>query len=123
MTLEGIQAALQAGAGAVIAKSVNEAPGAARQLDIAEYVMLNSGMDYFAVGAGQELDASLFCRSGLSAGAAQSVASDAGARGPRKRARMTPTWRGKVASRVCRRARRRRVSRPAMEAAGLRSMS
>lgn len=35
MTLEGIRAALKASAGAVIAKSVNEAPGAARQLDIA----------------------------------------------------------------------------------------
>jgi dihydroorotate dehydrogenase len=64
MTLEGIQAALQAGAGAVIAKSVNEAPGAARQLDIAEYVMLNSGWT-ISPWERAEVDASLFCRSGL----------------------------------------------------------
>jgi dihydroorotate dehydrogenase (NAD+) catalytic subunit len=64
MTLEGIQAALQAGAGAVIAKSVNEAPGAARQLDIAEYVMLNSGWT-ISPWEWAEVDASLFCRSGL----------------------------------------------------------
>ena len=64
MTLEGIRAALQAGAGAVIAKSVNEAPGAARQLDIAEYVMLDSG---WAISPWERagLEASLFCRSGL----------------------------------------------------------
>jgi dihydroorotate dehydrogenase len=64
MTLGGIRAALKAGAGAVVAKSVNEAPGAARQLDIAEYVMLDS--DWAITSwerAGRE--ASLFCRSGL----------------------------------------------------------
>jgi len=64
MSLEGIRAALKAGAGAVVAKSVNEAPGAARQLDIAEYVMLDSG---WAISPWERagLDASLFCRSGL----------------------------------------------------------
>ncbi len=64
MSLEGIRAALKAGAGAVIAKSVNEAPGAARLLDIAEYVMLDSG---WAISPWERagLDASLFCRSGL----------------------------------------------------------
>ena len=64
MTLGGIRAALKAGAGAVVAKSVNEAPGAARQLDIAEYVMLDSD---WAVASWEraELEASLFCRSGL----------------------------------------------------------
>ena len=64
MTPEGIRAALRAGAGAVIAKSVNEAPGAARQLDIAEYVLLDSG---WAISSWDRagLDASLFCRSGL----------------------------------------------------------
>ena len=64
MTREGICAALKAGAGAVIAKSVNEAPGAARQLDIAEYMMLDSGwviLPWDDAG----LEASLFCRSGL----------------------------------------------------------
>ncbi len=64
MTLAGIRAALDAGAGAVIAKSVNEAPGAARQLDIAEYVMLDSG-GAIVPWERAELDASLFCRSGL----------------------------------------------------------
>ncbi len=64
MTLAGIRAALAAGAGAVIAKSINEAPQAARQLEAAEYVMLD------AEGAvtpweSAKLDASLFCRSGL----------------------------------------------------------
>ncbi|MGH7914654.1 MAG: tRNA-dihydrouridine synthase [Candidatus Binataceae bacterium] len=64
MTPEGIGAALKAGAGAVIAKSINESPGAARQLDIAEYALLDS--DWVASpwhDAG--LEASLFCRSGL----------------------------------------------------------
>src|SRR5579863_2332371 len=64
MTLGGIRAALDAGAGAVVAKSVNEAPAAARQLDIAEYVMLDSNWQVTPwEQAG--LDASLFCRSGL----------------------------------------------------------
>lgn len=64
MTLEGVRAALKAGAGAVIAKSVNEAPGAARQLDIAEYVMLDSA---WAISPWDDagLEDSLFCRSGL----------------------------------------------------------
>jgi len=64
MTLEGMRAALKAGAGAVIAKSVNEAPAAARQLDIAEYVMLDSE---WAISPWNDakLEASLFCRSGL----------------------------------------------------------
>jgi dihydroorotate dehydrogenase len=64
MTPEGISAALKAGAGAVIAKSVNEAPGAARQLDIAEYMMLDSGWA-ISPWADAGLEASLFCRSGL----------------------------------------------------------
>jgi len=64
MTLEGIRAALDAGAGAVVAKSVNEAPGAARQLDIADYVMLDAS---WTVTPWEQagFDASLFCRSGL----------------------------------------------------------
>ena len=51
MTEAGIRAALRAGAAGVIAKSVNEQPGAARQLDRADYAWLNDG--------------SLFNRSGL----------------------------------------------------------
>jgi len=64
MTIEGIRAALDAGAGAVVAKSVNEAPGAARQLDIADYVMLDANWTV-TPWERAELDASLFCRSGL----------------------------------------------------------
>jgi len=51
MTEAGIRAALRAGAAGVIAKSVNEQPGAARQLDRADYAWLADG--------------SLFNRSGL----------------------------------------------------------
>jgi dihydroorotate dehydrogenase (NAD+) catalytic subunit len=60
MTEAGIRAALRAGAAGVIAKSVNEHPGAGRQLDRADYVRLD------ATGtptAGQGV--SLFNRSGL----------------------------------------------------------
>jgi dihydroorotate dehydrogenase (NAD+) catalytic subunit len=64
MTLAGIRAALDAGAGAVVAKSVNEAPAAARQLDIAEYVMLDASWRV-TPWAQAGLEASLFCRSGL----------------------------------------------------------
>jgi dihydroorotate dehydrogenase len=64
MTPEGIAAALKAGTGAVIAKSINEAPAAARQLDIAEYVLLSTE---WAIEPWENAtqDASLFCRSGL----------------------------------------------------------
>ncbi len=51
MTEAGIRAALRAGAAGVIAKSVNEQPGAAQQLDRADYAWLADG--------------SLFNRSGL----------------------------------------------------------
>jgi dihydroorotate dehydrogenase (NAD+) catalytic subunit len=51
MTEAGIRAALHAGAAGVIAKSVNEQTGAARQLDRADYAWLDDG--------------SLFNRSGL----------------------------------------------------------
>lgn len=60
MTPAGIRAALQAGAAGVIAKSVNEQPAAARQLDRADYARLDAaGMPT----AGQGV--SLFNRSGL----------------------------------------------------------
>ncbi|HVA41330.1 MAG TPA: hypothetical protein VNF49_11745, partial [Candidatus Binataceae bacterium] len=64
MTRAGIDAALAAGAAAVISKSINESPDAARQLDIADYVALDCGgaiVPWESAGAG----ASLFCRSGL----------------------------------------------------------
>jgi dihydroorotate dehydrogenase len=54
MTEAGVRAALAAGAAGVIAKSVNERPEAARQLDLADYATLDVG------GA-----RSLFNRSGL----------------------------------------------------------
>jgi dihydroorotate dehydrogenase (NAD+) catalytic subunit len=41
ITEAGIRAALAAGAGGVIAKSVNERPGAAKQLDLADYAALD----------------------------------------------------------------------------------
>jgi dihydroorotate dehydrogenase len=62
MTEAGIRAALQAGAAGVIAKSVNEQPAAARQLDYADYLRMDeTGMPAPWSGNGR----SLFCRSGL----------------------------------------------------------
>jgi len=62
MTEAGIRAALAAGAGSVIAKSVNEQESAARQLDRADYALLD------AKGSSTPWNksaVSLFCRSGL----------------------------------------------------------
>ncbi len=59
MTEAGIRAALRAGAAGVIAKSVNEQPAAARQLDRADYAQLDAG------GAPVAHGVSIFCRSGL----------------------------------------------------------
>jgi dihydroorotate dehydrogenase (NAD+) catalytic subunit len=59
MTESGIRAALRAGAAGVIAKSVNEQPAAARQLDRADYAQLD------ATGAPVAHGISIFCRSGL----------------------------------------------------------
>ena len=60
----GIRACLDAGAAAVVAKSVNESPAAARQLNIADYALIG--------GEGNETpwpartgDETLLCRSGL----------------------------------------------------------
>ncbi len=64
MSLQGIRAALHAGAGAVIAKSINESPQAARQLEAAEYAMLDAD-GIVTPWESAHLDASLFCRSGL----------------------------------------------------------
>jgi dihydroorotate dehydrogenase (NAD+) catalytic subunit len=60
MTEAGIRAALHAGAAGVIAKSVNEHPAGARQLDRADYVRLDT---HGVPTAGQGV--SLFNRSGL----------------------------------------------------------
>ena len=59
MTEAGIRAALRAGVAGVIAKSVNERPEAAAQLDRADYVELD------AAGAPVAHGVSLFNRSGL----------------------------------------------------------
>lgn len=64
MTEAGIRAALDAGAGAVIAKSVNESPQAAKQLDTADYVLLDQHWNPVPWDTADR-HASLFCRSGL----------------------------------------------------------
>jgi dihydroorotate dehydrogenase len=61
MTEAGIRAALAAGAAGVIAKSVNEQPAAARQLDKADYLALDAA----GAPATGRPGASLFNRSGL----------------------------------------------------------
>ncbi|WNF00901.1 hypothetical protein PS467_38995 [Streptomyces luomodiensis] len=64
MTERGILACLDAGAGAVVAKSVNESPAAARQLLIADYALLDRAgdqVDWRRRGG----DETLLCRSGL----------------------------------------------------------
>lgn len=66
MTEAGIKACLDAGAGAVIAKSINESPDAARQLDIADYRMLAPDWSVVPWSAGRtDPTGSFFCRSGL----------------------------------------------------------
>jgi dihydroorotate dehydrogenase len=64
MTEDGIHACVDAGAGAVIAKSVNESPAAARQLDIADYRLLDDNLAAveWTSATGAE---TLFNRSGL----------------------------------------------------------
>lgn len=64
MTEEGIRACLDAGAGAVVAKSVNELPAAARQLAAADYTLLDDELRPVPWGAatGAEI---LLNRSGL----------------------------------------------------------
>ena len=65
MTADGIRAAIDAGAGAVIAKSVNESPAAAAQLAKADYVLLDDDFHPVPWNSLKRLNASLFCRSGL----------------------------------------------------------
>jgi dihydroorotate dehydrogenase len=64
MTEAGIRAALAAGAGGVIAKSINESEAAARQLDRADYVQLTRDNEPTNWERGG-LDHSLLNRSGL----------------------------------------------------------
>jgi dihydroorotate dehydrogenase len=63
MTESGIRAALSAGAAGVIAKSVNEQPAAARQLDHADYAWLDREQNQIDHA---DPRGALFCRSGLS---------------------------------------------------------
>lgn len=65
MTESGILACLRAGAGAVVAKSINEAPAAARQLAAADYVLLNPELNPVPWAEADGTNESLFCRSGL----------------------------------------------------------
>jgi dihydroorotate dehydrogenase len=64
MTEAGIRRCLEAGAAAVVAKSVNESPAAARQLAYADYVLLRPD---WSVGSWESPspEDSLFCLSGL----------------------------------------------------------
>ena len=65
MTREGIRAAIDAGAAAVVAKSVNELPEAAAQLSKADYVLLDRNWKLIPWDSPRRNQASLFCRSGL----------------------------------------------------------
>jgi dihydroorotate dehydrogenase (NAD+) catalytic subunit len=64
MSGEGIRAAIDAGAAAVVAKSANESEAAKRQLREAEYVLLDEHFRPLEWGPAPRV-ASLFCRSGL----------------------------------------------------------
>ncbi len=62
----GIEAALEAGAGAVVMKSTNESESAKAQLGNAEYALLDSDWRRLDWNGSPPRDAHLFCRSGLS---------------------------------------------------------
>lgn len=71
MTAAGIRACVDAGVGAVVAKSINESPAAAAQLDIADYMLVDQ--DLHAVEwSTADRSASLFNRSGLAGGSLNS---------------------------------------------------
>jgi dihydroorotate dehydrogenase len=65
MTAAGIRAALKAGAAAVVAKSGNESEAARRQLDGADYALLDSRWRSLPWDFAPPPDAQLFCSSGL----------------------------------------------------------
>lgn len=65
MTAAGIRAALDGGAAAVIAKSINESPRASAQLDTADYLLLDENWNIVPWDSGRFEQSSLFCRSGL----------------------------------------------------------
>ncbi|MDH3236159.1 MAG: dihydroorotate dehydrogenase [Alphaproteobacteria bacterium] len=62
----GIEAALQAGAGAVVMKSTNDSGVAKTQLARADYLLLDSDWRALEWDGSPPRDAHLFCRSGLS---------------------------------------------------------
>lgn len=64
MNRDGILGALDAGVGAVVAKSTNESAAAKAQLEAAEYVLLDERWEKLPWGPAPRT-ASLFCRSGL----------------------------------------------------------
>ena len=65
ITIEDLRAAVDAGAAAVVVKSTNESEAARRQLESAEYVLLDA--DWAEVtAAGADRSSTLFNRSGLS---------------------------------------------------------
>ena len=63
-TADQIRACLEAGAAAVVAKSLNESAAAQANLRAAEYVLLDEGLRPRSLGPARRTD-SLFCRSGL----------------------------------------------------------
>ena len=69
LTARGIRAALAAGCAVVIAKSLNESPDAARQLDHADYALIDGdGRAFSPRPSGEDGNIralSMFCRSGL----------------------------------------------------------
>ena len=65
MTESGIRAALETGAGAVVAKSTNESPAAKQQLNHTDYMLFDSRWRPIEWTANPPEDAQLFCRSGL----------------------------------------------------------
>ncbi len=66
MSAAGIRAALDAGAAAVVVKSVNESEAARDQLDRADYVLLDSRWRPLPFDFDAPPDSTLACRSGLS---------------------------------------------------------
>ena len=65
MTGYAIHAALASGAGAVVAKSINESVAAKRQLDRTDYQLLDGQWNRLPWDFAPPADAQVFCRSGL----------------------------------------------------------
>lgn len=65
MTEAGLRSALEAGVGAVVAKSVNETQAAKDQLDRTDYALLDSSWNRLPWDFTAPRDATLACRSGL----------------------------------------------------------